>query len=151
MSGISRRKFLGSSAALPLGLGLAAGASAQSGSLTGSASMIVTGAKVLTMDWDQPLAEAIAIRGDRILHFANASTVRIDGRGTTVTPGFIDAHSHPLFAEEAVGVNVNLRRIDDVKVALAGKAANTPPGHWVSAIAVGIPVSLIRRRWKLRA
>jgi len=143
MSGISRRKFLGSSAALPLGLGLAAGASAQSGSLTGSASMIVTGAKVLTMDWDQPLAEAIAIRGDRILavgtneeilHFANASTVRIDGRGTTVTPGFIDAHSHPLFAEEAVGVNVNLRRIDDVKVALAGKAANTPPGHWVRGV-----------------
>ncbi|MGI9205821.1 MAG: amidohydrolase, partial [Woeseiaceae bacterium] len=59
---------------------------------------------------------------------------RVDGRGMTVTPGFIDSHSHPLFAEEAVGVNVNLRRIDDVKEALAGKAANTPPGHWVRGV-----------------
>ncbi|MGI9203787.1 MAG: amidohydrolase, partial [Woeseiaceae bacterium] len=126
MSGVSRRKFLGSSAALPLGLGLAGGVAAQSGTLTGSADMIITGANVLTMDYDQPVAQAIAVRGSRILavgsneeilYFANASTVRVDGRGMTVTPGFIDSHSHPLFAEEAVGVNVNLRRIDDVKEA----------------------------------
>ncbi len=143
MSGISRRKFLGSSAALPLGLGLTGRAAAQSGTLTGSADMIITGANVLTMDYDQSVAQAIAIRGNRILavgsneeilYFANAGTTRVDGRGTTVTPGFIDAHSHPLFAEEAVGVNVNLRRIDDVKEALAGKAANTPPGHWVRGV-----------------
>ena len=43
-------------------------------------------------------------------------------------------HSHPLFAEEAVGVNVNLPRIADVKEALAGKAAQTPPGHWVRGV-----------------
>jgi len=143
MSGISRRKFLGSSAALPLGLGFAGSAAAQSGALSGSATMIVTGAKVLTMDAKMPTAEAIAILGDRILavgtdeeilYFANAGTIRIDGRGMTVTPGFIDAHSHPLMAEAAVGVNVNLRRIDDVKTALAGKAANTPPGHWVRGV-----------------
>ena len=143
MSRISRRKFLGSSAALPLGLGLSAGAAAQGGALTGTASMIVTGANVLTMDSDQPTAEAIAVRGDRILavgsneeilHFANASTTRVDGTGMTITPGFIDSHSHPLMAEEAVGVNVNLRRIDDVKHALAGKAADTPPGHWVRGV-----------------
>jgi hypothetical protein len=143
MGGISRRKFLGSSAALPLGLGLAAGASAQSGSAAGSATLIVTGAKILTMDGDMPRAEAIAVLGDRILavgtdeeilNFANAGTIRVDGRGMTVTPGFIDAHSHPLMAEAAVGVNVNLRRIDDVKTALAGKAANTPPGHWVRGV-----------------
>jgi predicted amidohydrolase YtcJ len=105
--------------------------------------MIVTGANILTMNPSEPRAEAIAIRGDRILavgsneeilFYANASTQRIDGRGLTVTPGFIDAHSHPLFAEEAIGVNVNLRRIDDVKDALAGQAANTPPGHWVRGV-----------------
>ena len=143
MSRFSRRKFLGTSAVLPLGFGLSAGAAAQNGRLTGTATIIVTGAKVLTMNAEQPLAEAIAIRDDRILavgsneeilYFANASTERVDGRGMTVTPGFIDAHSHPLFAEEAVGVNVNLRRIDDVKAALAGKAANTPPGHWVRGV-----------------
>jgi predicted amidohydrolase YtcJ len=143
MSKYSRRKFIGTSAALPLGLGLSAGASAQSGLLTGTASMIITGANILTMNPSQPVAQAIALRGDRILavgsneeilYYANAGTLRIDGRGQTVTPGFIDAHSHPLFAEEAVGVNVNLPRIADVKEALAGKAANTPPGHWVRGV-----------------
>ena len=143
MKSFSRRKFLGTSAALPLGLTLSSGAPAQGRPPTGDASMIVTGARVLTMNPDRPVVEAIAVRGDRllavgtneeILSFASASTRRIDGRGLTVTPGFIDAHSHPLFAEEAVGVNVNLPRIDDVKDALAGKAAETPPGHWVRGV-----------------
>jgi predicted amidohydrolase YtcJ len=143
MSSFSRRKFLGGTAALPLGLGAAAVAGAQTMPTSGSASTIILGGRVLTMNAANPVEEAVAIRGDRILavgtkddilSLANASTRRIDATGMTVTPGFIDAHSHPLFAEEAVGVNVNLRRIDDVKTALAGKAANTPPGHWVRGV-----------------
>ena len=143
MSSISRRKFLGSSAALPLGMGLSAGAAAQGTSLSGSASMVITGGRVLTMDSSDPVAEAIAVRGDRILavgsnsdilSLSNASTRRIDATGMTVTPGFIDSHSHPLFAEEAVGANVNLRRISDVQDALAAQAARTPPGHWVRGV-----------------
>ncbi len=145
MGRITRRKFLGSSAALPLGLGLGSESSAQEMGMpsTGLASTIVTGANVYTMVWDNPKAEAIAVRGNRLLavgsnediiRHATASTHRIDAHGMTVTPGFIDSHSHPLFAEEAVGVNVNLRRIDDVKKALAGKAAQTPPGHWVRGV-----------------
>ena len=143
MSDFSRRRFLGASAALPLGLGAGASAMAQGGRPTGDATMVVTGGRVLTMDPSNPVVEAIAVRGDRILAVGNnddmlslttASTKRIDATGMTVTPGFIDSHSHPLFAEEAIGVNVNLRRIDDVKTALAGKAANTPPGHWVRGV-----------------
>ena len=145
MSHISRRKFLGSSAALPLGLGIAAEATGQDTGVapTGAASMIVTDGNVYTMSSSNPKAEAIAIRGNRLLavgsnediiNLSNASTRRIDARGMTITPGFIDSHSHPLFAEEAVGVNVNLRRIEDVKEALAGKAAQTPPGHWVRGV-----------------
>ena len=143
MSQFTRRRFLGSPAALPIGFGLAAGASAQNEPATGYASMIVTGAKVLTMNSDEATAEAIAIRGDRILavgsndnirSFASAGTKTRDGRGMTVAPGFIDSHSHPLLAKEALGVNVNLRRIADVKDALAGKAAQTPPGQWVLGV-----------------
>lgn len=145
MKRYTRRKFLGSSAVLPLGLGIGGTALSQEpGSpATGDASLIVTGANVYTMVHDNPKAEAIAIRGDRLLavgsnadivSLANAGTRRIDARGMTVTPGFIDAHSHPLFAEEAIGVNVNLRRIEDVQDALAGKAAETPPGHWVRGV-----------------
>ena len=143
MSSISRRKFLGTSAALPLGMGLSAGAAAQGSPLSGSASLVITGGRVLTMDSYDPVTEAVAVRGDRILavgsnedmlSLANSGTRRIDATGMTVTPGFIDSHSHPLFAEEAVGANVNLRRISDVQDALAAQAARTPPGHWVRGV-----------------
>ena len=140
MSDISRRRFLGSSVVLPFGLGAAGGVGAQEGDLAGAADMIVTGANIITMDYNKPSAQAIAVRGSRILgvgsneeilHFANASTVRVDGSGTTITPGFIDSHSHPILPWEAFGVNVNLRRISDVQDVLAQKAAETPPGEWV--------------------
>ena len=140
MKQFSRRKFLGSSAALPLGVGLSGAATAQEGSLAGGATMVVTGANVITMDTNMPSAQAIAIRGDRILavgsdndilRFADANTEKIDATGMTVTPGFIDAHSHPLMADTATGVSVDYRSIEQVKQALATKAAETPPGHWV--------------------
>ena len=67
MSGISRRKFLGTSAAAPFGIGLAATAGAQTRASTGGADLVITGGNVLTMDADNPVAEAVAVRGDRIL------------------------------------------------------------------------------------
>lgn len=142
MSKVTRRGFLGSSFAAPLGLA-AVSQSARAESALGDADMIVTGGRVLTMDSYEPLAEAIAVRGNRILAvgsnedisgLANSGTIRIDARGMTVTPGFIDSHSHPLFADEAIGVNVNLPSIGDVKQALKGQAARTPPGNWVLGV-----------------
>ena len=141
MSKFTRRGFLGVAATAPLGL--AATRSAVANEATGYADTIVTGGRLLTMDPDMPRAEALAVRGSTILavgstsdieNLAGPQTSRIDARGMTVTPGFIDSHSHPLFAEEAIGVNVNLRRIEDVQTALAGQAARTPPGHWVRGV-----------------
>ena len=144
MSKFSRRNFLSSTAAtIPLGLGVSSIPHQLSAAyVTGQADILVTG-KILTMDSYLPVAQAMAIKDDRILAigdleevlpFAGASTERIDARGHIVTPGFIDAHSHPLFAEEAIGVNVNLPTIDEVKKALAWKASQTPPGHWVRGV-----------------
>ena len=143
MSKISRRRFLGSSAALPLGVGTASSAAAQDRPSTGSASLIIDGGRVLTIDPHNPVVEAVAVLGDRILavgtsedmlSLASTGTEGIDATGMTVTPGFIDSHSHPLFAEEAVGANVNLPRISDVQDALASQASRTPPGHWVRGV-----------------
>lgn len=143
MNRFSRRKFIGASAAAPLGIGLGAATGARADDPYDDIDMIVTGARILTMDPSRPVEQALAVRGDQIfavgrddeiLSLAGSSTVRIDGRGLTVTPGFIDSHSHPLFAEEAVGANVNLPRISDVQEALARKAAQTPPGHWVRGV-----------------
>ncbi len=144
MGNFSRRYFLGgTAAALPLGLsGSFIPSRLAAEYVTGQADILVVG-KILTMNSYTPVAEAMAIKGDRILAvgdleevlpFAGASTERIDAKSHTITPGFIDAHSHPLFVEEAVGVNVNLPRIEDVKKALARKATQTPPGHWVRGV-----------------
>ena len=145
MNQFTRRRFLGSSAAaLPLGFGLAVTSSpARANEAAGRADTIVTGGTLLTMDEAEPRAEALAVHGNHILavgsnddirNLAGPDTKVIDATGMTLTPGFIDAHSHPLLAKEAIGVNVNLPRISEVKKALAGKAAKTPPGHWIRGV-----------------
>lgn len=120
MSETTRRTFIASSAALPVGLGALSTARAQDTPAIGHATTIVTGGRVLTMNPAAPAAEALAVQGDRIVAvgsnddiraLADADTEQIDARGMTVTPGFIDAHSHPLFAEEAVGVTVISSRV----------------------------------------
>jgi predicted amidohydrolase YtcJ len=140
MTGFSRRRFIGSAAAAA-SLGVMPGnASAATRDATGPADLIINGANLLTMDSDTASATAIAIRGQHILAVGSdddvsklrgANTEVVDGRGRTVTPGFIDAHSHPLLAQEAISANVDLRRIADVKAALAAQAKKTEPGHWV--------------------
>ena len=140
MNRLSRRRFLGSAAAAASSGALVNVASAAVESATGPADLIIKGARLLTMDPAVGPATAIAVRGqhilavgsdDDVMNLKSANTEIIDGRGHTVTPGFIDAHSHPLLAQDAIAANVNLRRIVDVQNALAAQASRTPPGHWV--------------------
>jgi len=106
----------------------------------GKADVILSGGTFYTMDPGLGQVGALAIRGDRILAVGSAEDISalagpytqvIDTRGLTVTPGFIDAHSHPLMANEAVSVNVDFRNIAEVQAALRAKAEATPAGHWV--------------------
>ncbi|MEE4108130.1 MAG: amidohydrolase [Halieaceae bacterium] len=145
MTNLDRRSLLFAGAALPATLisTPTLRAAIPEGSLRPHADSVVLGARVLTMDDAQPVAEALAIRGERILavgtteairEFTGPDTLEIDAAGKTVTPGFIDSHSHPLAAREAVGVDVNLRSIPEVQQALARKAAQTPKGVWVIGV-----------------
>lgn len=146
MQSWSRRSFLAGAA---VGLPVAAVAvvhesgGARAARLEGAADTIIRGATIYTMDPAQPRAEAIALRGDRILavgsrtyveRFADRTTRVIDARGQTLLPGFIDAHSHPLLQSVATGVDVGLASIAEVKAALARQSAATPAGHWVIGI-----------------
>lgn len=108
----------------------------------GKPDLIVTGANLHTIDADYTDATAFAIRGERILAVGSDSDVSnlkgpatriLDARGKTITPGFIDAHSHPTMANEAVSANVNVRTITKVQELLAQQADKTPAGHWVLA------------------
>jgi cytosine/adenosine deaminase-related metal-dependent hydrolase len=69
-----------------------------------AANTLVINANVITVDKDRPSAEAFAFDNGRftavgtnqeILKLKTPSTLVIDLRGMTVTPGFNDAHLHP--------------------------------------------------------
>ena len=75
----------------------------------GQADIIVVGAKVVTADPSQPIAEAIALAGDRIRavgsieeirRLAGVQTRSVNLRGATIIPGLIDAHVHLLIAPQ---------------------------------------------------
>ena len=79
------------------------------------ADTILVNARVITLNPRQPFAEAIAVRGGRIIavgdassmaEYRGASTRILDARGGVATPGIIDAHMHPIQGIElAVGVD----------------------------------------------
>src|SRR3989304_4184411 len=67
------------------------------------ADTVLYNGKVLTADDQFTIAEAVAIRdgellavgdSDRILRLAGPQTRKIDLKGRTVVPGFIDTHQH---------------------------------------------------------
>lgn len=67
------------------------------------ADIVVTNARILTMDPARPAASAMAVANGRILvvgeesdilPFAGNATRRIDGTGRSLLPGFIEAHMH---------------------------------------------------------
>ena len=69
------------------------------------ADLILTGGRIQTMDRRRSLAAAVAVRGGRIIAFGSDTAIRatagpgtraIDLRGRTLTPGFGDAHVHPV-------------------------------------------------------
>ncbi|BAQ69463.1 amidohydrolase [Rhodovulum sulfidophilum] len=106
---------------------------------------IFTNANVLTVDDAFSEAEAIAIRGNRILAVGSNREVRtvagknaavIDMQGKTVLPGFIDAHAHVISGAvaddvmEYVGMN-SYATVDDVLQQIAQRASETPAGEWL--------------------
>jgi predicted amidohydrolase YtcJ len=143
MSEVTRGEFLGYGAAALAALGTAGCApGGGSGPDEAKADQVVTNANVLTMDTGQPAAQAFAVKNGRfiavgatddIMNLAGPNTEVIDAGGATVTPGFIDAHSHPAWGglDALVSVDTNLGSVAAIKDVLAARAAQTPPGEWV--------------------
>lgn len=75
-----------------------------SGSKAGKADLVIINGKVLTLDRDNPVAEAVAVRGEYIIAAGTTGKISsfiekgktrvIDARGRLVIPGFNDAHVH---------------------------------------------------------
>src|ERR1700739_4746835 len=68
-----------------------------------TADLIITNAKIWTVDRSQPVAEAVAVLGDRIVAVGSSTDVDawhgphthiVDAGGKLLLPGFNDAHVH---------------------------------------------------------
>ena len=108
-----------------------------------AADLIVSNGKIITVDERFTIAQAVAVRGDRIVavgtnqaiaRLAGPNTRRIDARGRAVVPGLIDNHMHLLRAgvtwQQEVrwdGVESRARALD----MLRARAAVAGPGAWV--------------------
>ncbi len=90
--------------------------SPDAGTNTQLADTIYRGGPIVTVNDDQPLAEALAVKDGRILAVGaerdlsvhiGRSTQLVDLEGKTLAPGFIDGHAHVNgFGLQAVGANL---------------------------------------------
>jgi predicted amidohydrolase YtcJ len=125
-------------AALPLAVQLQAQTPATRAA-TSSAELIVTNARIYTADDAQPIAQAMAISGGKLLFVGSTveamalkgtATRIIDAAGRTIIPGMTDAHAH-LFnlGESLQWVNLTgTKSYAEVIARVATKAATVPKG-----------------------
>jgi predicted amidohydrolase YtcJ len=107
------------------------------------ADVILSNGKIITVDERFTIAQAVAIKADRIIavgtnqdigRLAGPGTRRIDLRGRSVTPGLIDNHMHLLRAGTTWQWEVRLDGVISRKHALEmlrARAAAIGPGKWV--------------------
>jgi len=106
-----------------------------------SADLFLFNAHVVTMNEKQPLAQAVAIHGGRIVWVGDSdegkklysSTHTMDLHGATVLPGLIDAHGHLINLGESL-VRLNLKDIPTEKEIVERakqRAGSASPGEWI--------------------
>ena len=107
-----------------------------------AADLIVTNARIYTVDENRPIVEAMAIRDGRvvatgpqrgIMTMRGPNTRVLDLNGRTVIPGMIDSHVHLLNLGNSLR-NVDLvgtTSYDEVVARVAARARETPAGTWI--------------------
>jgi predicted amidohydrolase YtcJ len=105
--------------------------------------LVLSNGKIITVDERFTVAQAVAIRGDRIVavgtnqeiaQLAGPNTRRIDLRGRAVTPGLIDNHMHLLRAATTWLRELRFDGVESRKQAiemLRARAKAEGPGEWV--------------------
>jgi len=107
-----------------------------------SADVILVNGAVLTVDAADRVAQAVAIRGSRIVavgttaeveRLAGPATQRIDLRGRAVTPGLLDAHAHfsDGYAERLDLSYPGVKSIADLIARVQAHASAVGAGRWV--------------------
>jgi len=150
----NRRQFMSLAGITALGgttaafTGSLATSSLAASSDPGKADLVVTNAKVYTVDAHMPRAEAFAVKDGRFLTVGTSADMKtligrgtdtFDAKGMTIVPGFIDCHNHAEDAGRVLRYEVilgnpyapEIMSIASILDKLRARAAQTPPGIWV--------------------
>ena len=141
--------------------GLAMGASASGAEVVAPADLVILNGRVYSLSWGEPSpegapaadaphsaagwrpdAEAVAIRGDRIVFvgrtreaqaYRGPRTRVLDVAGATVLPGLVDSHTQVAgLGEKASQVDLTGVKTEEEAVALvAARARGVPKGEWI--------------------
>jgi predicted amidohydrolase YtcJ len=107
------------------------------------ADLVFINGNVYTVNAKQPRAQAIAIKGDRIVYvgsnagaqaYRGANSRLVDLHGATVVPGMTDAHAHFIGVGQRE-MNLNLEGITSLEEFLAkvkARVDEAKPGEWVT-------------------
>lgn len=106
------------------------------------ADLVFINGHVVTVDSQRPEAQAVAVRGDRIVAVGTTDAIRrlagpqtrtIDLAGRLLIPGFIEGHGHYLgLGESKLVLDLTTARTWDDIVAMVGAAArDARPGEWI--------------------
>lgn len=108
-----------------------------------TATTIFKNGKVITLDDQSNIAEAIAIRGGKILAVgSNSDVLKYKGdqtkvislNGKTVIPGLIESHVHALRAArgELIQPHQELNSVAEIQDWIRAKVKEVPKGRWIS-------------------
>ena len=126
----------------PLAAALLFAASALAAQAARPADLIITHARIYTVDDSHPFVSALAVRDGRVAFVGSereamvlrgATTKVIDGAGQTVIPGMIDAHAH-LFGLGTFLRDIDLtdtRSYDAIVTRVGERVKSRPAGQWV--------------------
>ena len=111
---------------------------------------VLSNGKIITVDGEDSIKQAIAIQNDRILAVGSDDEVtRLAGEGATVLnlhgrtviPGIVDIHAH-LDREGLKSIYPSLeglRSIAEIQIRIAALADSVAPGQWVVTMPIGDP------------
>ncbi len=107
------------------------------------ADLVVTNARIATLDARSSVASAMAVRDGRIVALGKAATARamigpatrsVDAGGRTVIPGLIDSHMHAIRAALSYSTEVNwigAKTIPEAMARIKEAAEHSKPDSWL--------------------
>lgn len=109
----------------------------------GNPDVVFLNGNIYTGNERHPRAEAVAVKGDRVIFVGSTDDVKnradsqtrvVDLHGLTVVPGLTDAHCH-IFGVGEREMNLNLEGTDtreDFLARVKERVAKTEPGKWIT-------------------